>query len=230
MIINNITNQYRWRIREVNKKKRVDWCQRHLHRTDEEWLRVVWTDESSYSTKGFGHRPLVLRRADEEYHPDCIDEIWESGRKSQMVWGAFCRELKSELFFVKSGAKIDSESYTKEILDPLLFPFWHQACEHYGWTIVMEVGAPGHKGVSKICREMNNVESLGWVPQSPDLNLIEELWGDIEVELGEKYGYISDINLVMKKVKEEWGYIPKSRLLSLVSTMRRRLERIIAVG
>ena len=51
------------------------------------WLRVVWTDESTYSTKGFGHRPMVLRRPDEEYHPDCIDEIWESGRKSQMVWG-----------------------------------------------------------------------------------------------------------------------------------------------
>jgi len=78
----------------------------------------------------------------------------------------------------------------------------------------MEDGAPGHKGGSKICREM---KSLEWVPQSPNLNLIEALWGDIEVELGEKYGRISDINFVMKKVKEEWGYIPKSRLLSLVS-------------
>lgn len=117
------------------------------------WLRVVWTDESTYSTKGFGHRPMVLRRPDEEYHPDCIDEIWESGRKSQMVWGAFCGELKSELFFVPSGAKINGETYTTEILDPLLIPFWHQTCEFYGWTIVMEDGAPGHKGVSKICRE-----------------------------------------------------------------------------
>jgi len=32
-----------------------------------------------------------------------------------------------------------------------------------------------------------------------------------------------------RKVKEEWGYI-LSRLLSLVSTMYRRLERITAVG
>ena len=44
------------------------------------------------------------------------------------------------------------------------------------------------------------IESLEWVPQSPDLNLIEALWGDIEVELGEKY-----IDTVMRRVKEEWG-------------------------
>jgi len=72
---------------------------------------------------------IVLRRPD-EYHPDCIDEIWESGRTSQMVWGAFYVELKSKLFFVPSGAKINGDTYTKEILDPLLIPFWHQTCEH----------------------------------------------------------------------------------------------------
>jgi len=75
----------------------------------------------------------------------------------------------------------------------------------------MEDGAPGHKGASKLCRQVSGMESLEWVPQSPDLSLIEALWGDIEVELCEKYGRISDINTVMTRVKEEWEYIQKSR-------------------
>jgi hypothetical protein len=71
-----------------NNEKRVAWCQARLHWTKEEWKRVIWTDESSFSTAGFGHRPWVIRKVDEEYHPDCIDNNFHSGRKSKMIWGA----------------------------------------------------------------------------------------------------------------------------------------------
>jgi len=97
-----------------------------------------------------------------------------------MVWGAFCGELISHLYFVPAKAKVDSKQ---------LIPFWHKACEQcYGWAIVMEDGAPGHKGYATASREINGLDSLPWPPQSPDLNLIEASWGDLECELGEKYG------------------------------------------
>lgn len=220
----------KWGIRPYNKVKRVQWCQEREHWTEEDWLRVVWTDESTYSTKGFAFRPMVIRTADEEFHPDCIDEEWESGRKSVMVWGAFCGELKSELFFVPSGAKLDSGKYTQHILDPLLIPFWHQACEFYGWTVVLEDGAPGHKGISTECRRLNEMESLPWVAQSPDLNLIEILWADLEVELGLRYDRIDDMELLQEELHREWGNITKERLLGLIKTMPDRLRAVIAAG
>jgi len=39
---------------------------------------------------GFFSRPWVIRKPDEEYHPDCVDLNFHSGRKSKMVWGVFC--------------------------------------------------------------------------------------------------------------------------------------------
>jgi len=57
-----------------NKEKRVAWCQARLHWAKDEWKRVVWTGESSFSTAGFGHRPWVIRKVDEEYHPDYTDK------------------------------------------------------------------------------------------------------------------------------------------------------------
>ena len=77
----------KFNVKPDNKPKRVAWCQARLHWTKEEWKRVIWTDESSFSTAGFGHRPWVIRKADEEYHPDCVDLKFHSGRKSKMVWG-----------------------------------------------------------------------------------------------------------------------------------------------
>jgi len=69
----------------MNKPKRVQWCQERLEWTEEEWKRVVWTDESNFSTAVFSHKPWVTRFPEEEFHLDCIDEVWGSGRKSIMV-------------------------------------------------------------------------------------------------------------------------------------------------
>ncbi|KAI5788548.1 hypothetical protein DFH27DRAFT_486692 [Peziza echinospora] len=147
-----------------------------------------------------------------------------------MVWGAFCGELKSEIFDVPSGAKLDSATYALTILDPLLIPLWHECCEYYGWVKVVEDGAPGHKGFSKACREQNGVDSLEWVPQSPDLNLIEALLGDIEVELGERYGRIRDLEEVKQRVHEIWQEIGRDRLLSLVKSMPTQVQAVLAVN
>lgn len=217
-------------MRSVNKEKRVQWCRDRLHWGYEEWFRTVWTDESTFNTAGFGHRPWVIRRADEEFHPDCIDEGWESGKQSVMIWGAFCGHLKTDLFFVPSGTKVDSATYATEILDPLLIPFWHKTCEEYGWTKVVEDGAPGHKKYANECRERNQVDSIDWPPQSPDLNLIEALWNDIETELGEIYGNTRFTNVETLKLllRGAWDNIGIDRLDSLIRSMPQRLQAVIA--
>ena len=104
-----------------------------------------------------------------------------------MVWGALCGEVKSPLYVVPPGTTQDSAKYTKNVLDPLLIPFWHRACEQYGWSTVVEDGAPGHQKYAIRCRKLNNVDTLPWPPQSPNLNLIEALWADMETELGQIY-------------------------------------------
>ncbi|RPA97389.1 hypothetical protein L873DRAFT_1640778, partial [Choiromyces venosus 120613-1] len=213
-----------------NRALRVKWCQDRLHWTYEDWIQTLWTDESTFSTTGFGHRPWVLRRPEEEFHPDCIDETWESGRESVMIWGGIYGEMKSELQVIPPGVKVDSIYYVTHILDPVLIPFWHQTCEHYGWTQVVEDGAPGHQRFTKHCRAINQVKILPWPPQSPDLNLIEALWGDMETELGETFGQIKDIEVIIRAVKAIWDSIEISRLDGLIHSMPERLEAVIAAG
>jgi hypothetical protein len=145
-----------------------------------------------------------------------------------MAWGAFCGELKSNLVFVSNRVSIDSATYTLEILDPFLIPFWHETCERYGWTEVVEDNAPGHKKWAKICRQKNAMESLAWCPQSPDLNLIEHLWADMECYLGERYGRIGDINVLCIALNDAWERIGWNRLDSLIRSMPERIRAVIA--
>ena len=125
---------------------------------------------------------------------------------------------------------MDSAKYTENILDPHLIPFWHKMCETYGWTKVVEDGAPGHQGYAKLCCQRNNLDSLPWPAQSPDLNLIEALWSDIEQELGELYGRIHDVKVLKQAVRDAWNRITRERLRSLIRSMPDRLRAVIAAG
>jgi hypothetical protein len=147
-----------------------------------------------------------------------------------MVWGAFCGEMKTELVFTPPGVTINSKVYVDQILDPYLIPFWHTTCEEYGWTRVVEDNAPGHKGQANICRQINEVDTIPWPAQSPDLNLIEALWGEMETELGEVVGRVEDIEVLKVMLRNAWNNIGIDRLDTLIRSMPRRLEAVIAAG
>ena len=147
-----------------------------------------------------------------------------------MVWGAFCGELKSPLYVIPPGTTLDSEKYTSNVLDPLLIPFWHQTCETYGWTRVVEDGAPGHQKYAIRCRRLNDVDTIPWPPQSPDLNLIEALWADIEVELGQAYERATNTEDLILMLNTAWGNIAPERLLNLIDSMPARLAAVIEAG
>ena len=144
-----------------------------------------------------------------------------------MVWAVFCGQLKSELVFIPGKAKLDSAMYVEKVMEPELVPFWHQCSEEYGWVKVVEDGAPGHKKHAIRYRELNEMDVIKWPAQSPDLNLIEALWMDMETELGETWGRIGDISTLEQVLQVVWKNIPEERLDSLVKSMLARLQAVI---
>ena len=62
----------------VNRRKRLKWAREHLYWTVEDWMRVIFTDESSFET-GQRNRIYVTRRPGERYCPDCCQNFKYSG-------------------------------------------------------------------------------------------------------------------------------------------------------
>jgi len=77
-----------------------------------------------------------------------------------MVCTASPGELKSPLNVLLPGTPLDSEKYIKNSLDALLILFWQQTSEAYGWSTIVEDGAPGHQKYAIQCRKLNNLETL----------------------------------------------------------------------
>ncbi|KAG0124098.1 hypothetical protein HOY82DRAFT_494507, partial [Tuber indicum] len=64
---------------------------------------------------------------------------------------------------------------------------------------------------------------------SPDLNLIEQLWLDMENELGETWGRIGDIPTLETRLSTVWNSIPVECLERLIRTIPHRPQAVIDI-
>jgi len=90
---------------------------------EEELKQVVWTDNSFFSTAGFSNRPWVTRILEEEWYPNCIDEIWPSGMKCIMVRDIFCEVIRSELYILSFGSTMNLTKYRDNVRMQYIIPF-----------------------------------------------------------------------------------------------------------
>ncbi|RPB04953.1 hypothetical protein L873DRAFT_1665396, partial [Choiromyces venosus 120613-1] len=92
----------------------------------------------------------------------------------------------------------------------------------------VEDEAPSHNKYTIKCREKNMVDKiLDWPPQSSHLNLIENIWGWIQCELGETWGRIKELEPLKVVVRIVWDSIPVDFLEVLIRSMPAQLQAVI---
>uniref|UniRef100_A0AAR2L4R7 Tc1-like transposase DDE domain-containing protein n=1 Tax=Pygocentrus nattereri TaxID=42514 RepID=A0AAR2L4R7_PYGNA len=85
---------------------------------------------------------------------------------------------------------------------------------------------PKHTSKStKECLHRNKIKTLEWPSQSPDLNPIEHLWGDLKRAVHRRCPRnLSDLEGFCK---EEWANIATSRCATLIGSYPKRLSAVI---
>src|SRR5262249_55031335 len=138
-----------------------------------------------------GTQDWVWRKADEEWHPDCIDARKKTGN-GVMFWGSFRWGCigPGAFFKLEQKQKVNSSIYRDQILLGPLKDMWEESFGEVD-PIVMEDGAPVHKKVCIPERENLGMETLPHPPNSPDLNPIENVWQHIKEVVSKDYPNIS---------------------------------------
>ena len=97
----------------------------------------------------------------------------------------------------------------------------------YDCTIFMQDGAPCN--CSKIVTDFfraNKVTFLEWAGNSPDLNLIENLWAVLKDEVADKHP--SNIPSLIEAIKLVWiREIPEEFCKTLIESMPRRMKVVM---
>ncbi|GFU87225.1 transposable element Tcb1 transposase [Trichonephila clavipes] len=98
----------------AHRRRRSLWCQEHRNLRDNEWGRVLFTDESRFSLSSDSHRILIWRERGSRNHPS---NIIERDRYGGLVWGGIMLGSRTDLHIFDAGS-VNGTRYCNQILLP----------------------------------------------------------------------------------------------------------------
>ena len=115
----------------------------------------------------------------------------------------------------------------KGILKNYLIPFIN-GLENKNKYIFQEDNAPIHAAkVVKKWQVENNITSLPWPVQSPDLNPIKNLWDELDRKVRKHKPLPKNQDDLWQILQEEWLNLDESIYKSLIDSMPRRIAAVI---
>ncbi|GFU00226.1 transposable element Tc1 transposase [Trichonephila clavipes] len=147
-------------------------CPEHRNWRDNEWGRVLFTDESRFSLSSDSHRILIWREQGSRNHPSNIIERDRYGGRGVLVWGGIMLGIRTDLH-IFDARSVNGTRYFNEILLPYVRLFRSAMGLQF---LFMDDNAPCHRTVAaEQLLESEDIERMDWPAQSPDLNPIEHV-------------------------------------------------------
>ena len=202
-------------------QKRLNWAKEHASWTVEEWSKVLFSDESRFCLS-FGNQGCrVWRKIGEQYKPSCTRSSVKFPQ-SVMVWGAMSAVGVGHLCFLKTTV---NASVYQEVLEHFMLPSSDQLFGEQDFTFQHDL-APAHSAKStKKWFEDHGITVLSWPANSPDLNVIENLWGIMKRKL-QKYR-CSNLKQLKASIEQVWKSVTPEDCGKLVASMPLRIQAVI---
>jgi transposase len=169
------------------------------------------------------NRVMLRRTTEEKYSPSCIVERTKQGSGSIGIWA--CMTYDGVKFFKLFSGRLNSESYS-EILENYLMPSL-DLMENKEVAIFQQDNAPCHTAhrITDFLRE-NNVNTMKWPANSPDLNCIENLWSWLDIKLSKIQ--ITNIDALKLSISDILSNVPVEITQNLVDSMPNRINECLA--
>ncbi|GFY33534.1 transposable element Tc1 transposase [Trichonephila clavipes] len=169
----------------AHRRRRSLWCREHRNWRDNEWGRVLFTDESRFSLSSDSHRILIWRERGSRNHPSNTIERDRYGGRGVLVWGGIMLGSRTDLHIFDAGS-VNGTRYCNEILLPYVRLFRGAMGLHF---LFMNDNAPCHRTVAaEQLLESEDIERMDWPARSPDLNPVKHVWdGFSRQTLGSSY-------------------------------------------
>jgi transposase len=206
------------RLTSKQKQKRLQWAT-HASKRLSSWKRVLFVDEKIVELQ-FGVKEAWV----EEKDPAPILPTVKSPPK-MMVWGGVCWHGKTKILQIPKGQNMGSEEYI-QLLQGNLVEEGKRLFEGQSWKL-LEDNAPAHRAkATQEWYQMQGVDVVvGFPPNSPDLNIMENTWRLLDDMLATRRPTTMDG--LWKVVQEEWEKLSMVSIQSLVQSLPERLNAVI---
>lgn len=199
-----------------NIKQRRSWCLKRRTWNAIDWSKIIFSDETRLELMSKS-RQFVRRRQGERFRQKYTKPTVKFG-KSLMLWGAIRYDGKRVL--VRCDESVDSVEYQRLLLIGL-------PAIYNSRYIFQHDGAPAHRSIStRTFLEARAVRLLDcWPAQSPDINIIENLWQILKAKVKERHPVT--VEDMWRIAQEEWELIPANTIVNLYNSLPRRVVAVL---
>ena len=207
------------RLTEKHKKTRLEFANKLKDWPKERYRNILWSDEMNVEVD-MRKKGIKLRRTtDEKFNPDCIVERTKQGSGSIGIWA--CMSYDGVKLFKLFNGRLNAQAY-QEILENYLMPSI-DLMDDKDNVIFQQDNAPCHTA-HKI-RDFfieNNINTMRWPPNSPDLNCIENLWSWLDHHLSKIQ--IRGLDQLQEEIHKLLSNVPVQICNNLVDSMPTRIN------
>lgn len=183
-----------------NIKARLKFARANVDKDHDFWNNVLWTDESKIELFGHQNRRHVWRKPNTAFQEKNLIPTVKHGGGSILVWGCFAAAGPGQLTIIES---IMNSTVYQRVLEEHVKPSVKKLKLTRNWTLQHD-NDPKHTSKStKDWLKTKKWRVLEWPSQSPDLNPIEMLWGDLKRAVHARNP--SNISQLKEFCVEEWG-------------------------
>ena len=197
----------------------VEFVCKHLENPSPIWLKVVFSDEKKWNLNSNDRYVSYWCEKTRKYKP----EVDLRRRPGIMVWGAICSN--GTAFIARITGKINAEKYITLLEEVVFNSSTSDLPENY---IFQQDNAPVHTAVkTREYFKKKNIPLLEWPPYSPDLNIIENLWGIVSrrvYEDGRDYKSTDDL---WENVSEAFTSISSELITNLYNLIPKRFVSVL---
>lgn len=204
-----------------HREQRRAYARKLLKLSESDWQKMMFSDEASVQLHGATGRVWVWRKVDEAFCDGTVKLSFPSSRQSLMIWGCMSRAGVGTLHICEE--RVNGEYYQRMLQQEVPFSKVWLGIKDVLWV---QDNAPAHrhKKTKELLKTMG-LNDLGHPPNSPDLNPIEGVWGEMKRRLAERP--MSSISELKIRLKEIWYSLSDEYIARQVDSMPGRLETVL---
>jgi transposase len=205
---------------DQHKSRRRAWAADKSAWTEEDWSKVIWSDESRVVVGGPDGRIRVHMMKNERWKDKHFQGVERYAKVQCMIWGAFSARGVGAIMWARKN--IDGAQY-KQILVRGIPATLRKLGYGANEIVFQQDNATVHTTRANLAYlQRKGYKVMDWPSKSPDMNPIENLWGWLKGKLN---------NLPKARTAEElwdqiqqcWNNIPPELCARLVGSMPRRV-------
>ena len=151
------------------RKDRISFCKEHIHWTVEDWMKVMFSDESTFLQQDCQQQYVRCDPNSSKYDPRYTIKTVKNS-PGVMVWACFAYKGAGSIEFIEKNKKMNSARHVDILSQNAKCSLKKLHC-----SIFQQDNATCHTSkISKAWFVDNKIEVLPWPGNSPDLNPIKK--------------------------------------------------------